>query len=66
MGATVAGFFADRWGTDAVFQALAGFALLTLGLAVAIWRLAERPPEPARPPEPGGWPARPAVSRRQE
>ena len=40
--ATVAGFFADRWGTDAVFLALAGVVLLTLALAIGIWRLGER------------------------
>ena len=40
--ATVAGFFADRWGTDAVYQVLAGFVLLTLTLSITIWRLSER------------------------
>jgi MFS family permease len=42
LAATFAGFFADRWGTDSVFVVLAGVAGITLLLAVAIWRLAER------------------------
>ncbi len=41
--ATVSGFFADRWGTASVFLALAGFALLSLSLATAIWRLSRHP-----------------------
>ena len=41
--ASVAGFFAEQWGTSSVFPVLAGFALLSLSLAVAIWRLAQRP-----------------------
>ena len=40
--ATVAGFFADRWGTDSVFLVLAGVVLLTLLLAFGIWRHGER------------------------
>lgn len=40
--ATVAGFFADRWGTDSVFLMLAGFAVVTSTLALTIWRLGER------------------------
>ncbi len=40
--ATVSGFFADRWGTDSVFLVLAGFVVLTVTLALAIWRLGER------------------------
>lgn len=40
--ATFAGFLADRWGTDSVFLALAGFACITLALAAAIWRLSRR------------------------
>ncbi|MDP3767528.1 MAG: hypothetical protein Q8S13_05900, partial [Dehalococcoidia bacterium] len=42
LAATLAGFFADRWGTDAVFQALSGFVLITLSLSLAIWYLSER------------------------
>jgi MFS family permease len=45
--ASVAGFFADGWGTEAVYRALAGFVLVTLALAVAIWRLSERRGPPA-------------------
>lgn len=41
LAASFAGFFADRWGTDAVFLALAGFVVVTLALALAIWRLGE-------------------------
>ena len=56
--ATVAGFFASRWGTDAVFLVLAGFVLLTVGLALAIWRLGERAARreaaPREAPAPGG------------
>ena len=40
--ATLAGFFAGRWGTDAVFLALAGVVLITLTLALGIWRLGEQ------------------------
>jgi len=47
--ATVAGFFADRWGTDAVYQALAGFVLVTLTLSITIWRLSERSRRDAPP-----------------
>jgi MFS family permease len=66
LGATVAGFFADGWGTDAVFLALAGFAAVALALAIAIWWLAERPPTVRVGAQPSGepWPARP--STRQE
>ncbi len=39
--ATFAGFFADRWGTGAVFFALAGVAAVTFLLSVAIWRYGE-------------------------
>lgn len=39
--ATFAGFFADRWGTEAVFFALAGVAALTLVLTLGIWRYGE-------------------------
>jgi predicted MFS family arabinose efflux permease len=39
--ATFAGFFADRWGTGAVFFALAGVAALTFALTVRIWRYGE-------------------------
>lgn len=42
--ATFAGFFADRWGTGAVFFALAGVAAATLALALVIWRYGERRP----------------------
>lgn len=42
--ATFAGFLADRWGTDTVYLALAGFACLTVALAMAIWRLSQRAP----------------------
>ena len=42
LAATFAGFFADRWGTDAVFLALAGFVTITISLAVVIWRLSEQ------------------------
>ena len=57
--ATVAGFFADRWGTDSVFLMLAGFAVVTSTLALAIWRLGERaarngPPREASTPGWGG------------
>jgi len=45
LAASFAGFFADRWGTDAVFLALAGFEIVTLALALGIWRLGERAPE---------------------
>ncbi len=41
--ATLAGFLADRWGTASVFLALGAFACITLGLAIAIWRLSLRP-----------------------
>ena len=47
--ATVAGFFADRWGTDSVFLMLAGFAVVTSTLALAIWRLGERAARPVTP-----------------
>lgn len=47
LAATLAGFFADRWGTDSVFLALSGFMLITLTFALAIWQLGERE---ARPP----------------
>ena len=40
--ATFAGFFAQRFGTSSVFLTLAGFALLSLALGIAIWRLALR------------------------
>ncbi len=40
--ATFAGFFAERFGTSSVFLTLGGFALLSLALAIAIWRLALR------------------------
>ncbi len=46
--ASFAGFFADRWGTDSVFQVLAAFVLVTLTLSLAIWRLSERERRPAR------------------
>jgi MFS family permease len=52
--ATVAGFFAHRWGTDSVFLMLAGFVLVTLTLAVAIWRLSERAARDTRTPA-AGW-----------
>lgn len=39
--ASVAGFFADRWGTDSVFLMLAAVAGVTTVLAFAIWRLGE-------------------------
>ncbi|HXF52398.1 MAG TPA: MFS transporter [Dehalococcoidia bacterium] len=42
--ATFAGFFADRWGTGAVFFALAAVAAATLALALVIWRYGERRP----------------------
>ena len=42
LAATFAGFFADRWGTDSVFLALAGFVSVTTVLAFAIWQLSER------------------------
>ncbi len=42
IAATIAGFFADRWGTDSVFLVLAALVVVTLALAVAIWRLGER------------------------
>ena len=42
VAATLAGFFANRWGTDSVFLMLAGFVLVTVVLALAIWRLGER------------------------
>jgi MFS family permease len=48
--AAFAGFLADRWGTDSVFLALAGFACITLALAAAIWRLSR----PARPLDASG------------
>jgi sugar phosphate permease len=38
--ATFAGFFAQRFGTGSVFLTLAGFALLSVALGIAIWRLA--------------------------
>ena len=47
LAATVAGFFANRWGTDAVFLVLSGFVLVTLTLAVGIWRLGETAAHPA-------------------
>ena len=46
LAGTFSGFFADRWGTDAVFLSLAGFVVVTLTLAVAIWRLGERATRP--------------------
>ncbi len=42
VAATIAGFFAERWGTDSVFLVLAALVVVTLALAVAIWRLGER------------------------
>jgi MFS family permease len=53
--ASVAGFFADRWGTDAVYLALAVFVLLTLGLAVAIWQLSERRATPPHHEATAAW-----------
>ena len=56
--ATVAGFFANRWGTDSVFLMLSGFVLVTLVLAVGIWRLGEaagRPPPAHREDAATGW-----------
>lgn len=55
--ASVSGFFAGRWGTDAVFLVLAGFVLVTVALAASIWRLAEgRATGPGPPHEaPVGW-----------
>lgn len=38
--ATFAGFFAERFGTGSVFLTLAGFALVSVALGIAIWRLA--------------------------
>ncbi|MCL6646150.1 MAG: hypothetical protein K6U88_14505, partial [Dehalococcoidia bacterium] len=46
--ATFAGFFADRWGTDAVFFALAGVAALTFALTLRIWRYGEERADAAR------------------
>ena len=42
VAATIAGFFAERWGTDSVFLVLAALVVVTLALAVAIWRLGEQ------------------------
>ncbi len=54
LAATVAGFFADRWGTDSVFLMLASFVLVTSALAVGIWQLSERAAR--RTPTPAaGW-----------
>ena len=47
VAATVAGFFAARWGTDAVVLMLSGFVLVTLALALGIWRLGEAADRPA-------------------
>ena len=58
LAATVAGFFAARWGTDSVFLMLSAFVLVTLVLAVGIWRLGEaagRPPPPHREEAATGW-----------
>ncbi len=41
IAATIAGFFAERWGTESVFLVLAALVVVTLALAVAIWRLGE-------------------------
>ena len=42
IAATIAGFFAERWGTESVFLVLAALVVVTLALAVAIWRLGEQ------------------------
>lgn len=57
LAATVAGFFADRWGTDSVFLVLAAFVTVTVTLSFAIWRLGEGAARRERaqggPPAPG-------------
>ncbi len=57
VAATVAGFFAERWGTDSVFLVLAALVVVTLALAVAIWRLGEQAArrEPGQREEAAGW-----------
>jgi len=47
-GSTYAGFFADRWDTAAVFLALIPFAVLTVGVGLALLALGQRRPV-ARP-----------------
>ncbi len=49
---TLAGFFADRWGTGSVFLMLACFVLVAASLPIAIWRLSERAPTRQRPEAP--------------
>lgn len=52
MAGTLAGFFADRWGTGSVFLMLTCFVLVAVSLPIAIWRLSERAPTREHPDVP--------------